>query len=192
MSVNDNSGFGACRLLEQGHGWHALTAELWFEHASCPEQPGRETGISGGGKSKRKCGNPVFLIEEAHLRIWNGLLCKYKYGLFIEFLESLSCWFNYKCTFFFFFWRGEFVWSIFDKSGWSFLWTPSGLQSRDIVNKPKSRCKLKTLWDSQGRRCWNRDRPSTTEGFWNSHVVIVSWARGTIKSVRDLALLPEG
>lgn len=96
-----NSGFGAHRLLEQGHGWHALTAELWFERASCPEQPGRETGISGGGKSKRKCGNPLFLIEEAHLRIWNGLLCKDKYGLFIEFLESLSCWFNNKCTFFF-------------------------------------------------------------------------------------------
>lgn len=100
-----NSGFGARRLLEQGHGWHALTAELWFERASCPEQPGRETGISGGRKGKRKCGNPVFLMEEAHLRTWNGLCAK------INTVYSLSSWrvclVDLIISVLFLFWRGD-------------------------------------------------------------------------------------
>lgn len=89
------------------------------------------------------------------------------------FLESLPCWFNYKCALkIFFFWRGGFVWSIFDKIEWSVLWTPSGLKSRNTVNKAKSRCRLKTLWKIQGRCCWSRNRQWEDRAQWKALEIV--------------------
>lgn len=87
--------------------------------------------------------------------------------------ESFSCWFI--SVLFFSGEESQYEASLMKVDDhWSFLWIYGGLLWGNIVNKCKSRYKLKTLWKIQGRCCWNiygKDEPQWR--LWDSWVVVV-------------------
>lgn len=102
--------------------------------------------------------------------------------------ESFSCWFISVLFFFFSGEEGQYEASLMKVDDhWSFLWIYGGLLWGNIVNKCKSRSKLKTLWKIQGRRCWNiYGKDNHSGGFEIVELLLFSWARGTIKSAESL------